>query len=240
MAIRRLWNERSLRASWGTDPDHGRSPVARVGWQDVVPCGTRRRVIAFDVDGTLTTRDCVVPFLRRVAGTAGLVAGLGRRAIVLVPALAHRDRDRLKELASEVVFAGRRAEEIDAAGRDFAAHVSSAWLRDDTVRTLSEHRRNGDHIVLVSASYVAYLVPLAEHLGGAHVIGTELAVGSDGRCTGSLDGGNCRGAAKVVRLHRWLDERFGGRGNVTLWAYGDSRGDEPMLADADHPVWVGR
>ena len=52
--------------------------------------------------------------------------------------------------------------------------------------------------------------------------------------------GNCRGAAKVVRLHRWLDERFGGRRNVTLWAYGDSAGDEAMLADADHAVWVGR
>ena len=27
-------------------------------------------VAAFDVDGTVTTDDCVVPFLRRVAGTA--------------------------------------------------------------------------------------------------------------------------------------------------------------------------
>ena len=93
---------------------------------------------------------------------------------------------------------------------------------------------------LVSASYTCYLDPLAEHLGGAHVIGSRLVVGDDGRCTGALDGGNCRGAAKVVRLHRWLDDRFGGRGNVTLWAYGDSPGDEPMLADADHAVWVGR
>ena len=175
-----------------------------------------------------------------MSGTAGLVAGLGRRGLELVPALARRDRDRLKAIASDVVFAGRPVEEIDTAGREFAAHVASSWLRHDTVQTLREHRHNGDHIVLVSASYVAYLVPLADRFGGADVIGTQLAVDGDGRCTGALDGGNCRGAAKVVRLHRWLDRRFGGRDNVTLWAYGDSRGDEPMLADADHPVWVGR
>jgi phosphoserine phosphatase len=25
-----------------------------------------------------------------------------------------------------------------------------------------------------------------------------------------------------------------------LWAYGDSAGDEALLARADHPTWVGR
>ena len=197
-------------------------------------------IAAFDVDGTLTTRDCVVPFLRRVAGTVGLVAGLGRRAPELIPALARRDRDGLKSLATAAVFTGRSIDDVDAAGRQFAERVASSWLRDDVATTLEEHRRNGAHVALVSASYEAYLIPLAARLGGADVIGTRLAVDSDGRCTGALDGGNCRGAAKVVRLHRWLDERFGGRANVTLWAYGDSPGDEPMLADADHPVWVGR
>ena len=197
-------------------------------------------VAAFDVDGTLTTRDCVVPFLRLVAGTSGLLAGLGRRIGEVASAAARRDRDRLKELATAAVFTGRSAEEVGATGRQFAARVATSWLRDDIVDVLHGHRRNGAHIALVSASYTCYLEPLAGHLGGAHVIGTRLVVGDDGRCTGALDGGNCRGAAKIVRLHRLLDEQFGGRRNVTLWAYGDSPGDEPMLADADHPVWVGR
>ena len=90
----------------------------------------------------------------------------------------------------------------------------------------------------MSASYAVYVRPLVARLGVAEAIGSELAVDEAGRCTGALDGGNCRGAAKVVRLHRMLGQRFGGRANVTLWAYGDSRGDEAMLADADHPIWV--
>ena len=197
-------------------------------------------IAAFDVDGTLTTRDCVAPFLRRVAGTAGLLAGLARRSPQLLPAAVHRDRDRLKSLATGVVFAGRRIAEVDDAGRRFAEHVASSWLREEAVATLHEHLDEGHHVVLVSASYEVYLVPLAAGLGDVDVIGTRLAVASDGTCSGELDGGNCRGAAKVVRLHRWLDDRFGGRRNVTLWAYGDSAGDEAMLADADHPVWMGK
>ncbi|HET9665758.1 MAG TPA: HAD-IB family hydrolase [Desertimonas sp.] len=197
-------------------------------------------VAAFDVDGTLTTRDCVVPFLRRVAGTTGLVTGLARRSHQVLPAAVGRDRDRLKELATRVVFAGRRADEVDEVGRRFAVHIAASWLRDDRVATLRRHLEDGHHVVLVSASYEAYLVPLAAQLGDVGVIGTRLGVAADGSCTGELDGGNCRGTAKVVHLHRWLGERFGGRRNVTLWAYGDSAGDEAMLADADHGVWVGR
>jgi phosphoserine phosphatase len=50
--------------------------------------------------------------------------------------------------------------------------------------------------------------------------------------------GNCRGIAKVARLHAWLDEHHGGRAAVELWAYGDSPGDHAMLADADRPEWA--
>ena len=42
------------------------------------------------------------------------------------------------------------------------------------------------------------------------------------------------------RLHAYLDERFGGRTAVELWAYGDSPGDLELLADADHAVWTKR
>ena len=80
----------------------------------------------------------------------------------------------------------------------------------------------------------------AEQLGlsPGRVVGTELGVDADGRCSGLLVGGNCRGDAKVERLHAWLDAHHGGREAVELWAYGDSAGDAAMLADADHGVWV--
>jgi phosphatidylglycerophosphatase C len=195
-------------------------------------------VAAFDFDRTVTTRDCVVPFLRRVAGTVPFAARMAVASPRIVPAIARGDRDRAKHDATRIVFAGRRLVDVDAAGTDFAGVVVRSWLRPDTVARLRWHQESGHDVVLVSASFTTYLLPLGRHLGVDAVLGTELAVGDDGLLTGLLVGANCRGVEKVERLHRWLGERHGGRANVELWAYGDSPGDRHLLADADHPVWV--
>lgn len=202
------------------------------------PAEQRAVVVAFDVDGTVTTRDCVVPFLRQVAGTTQLVLRLARSARRLVPAAARRDRDALKALAARAAFAGRPIGEVQAAATVFAARIERELLRPDTVARLRWHRAAGHTVVFVSASFGAYLRPVAEHLDVAGVIATELVVGPDGRCTGALLGGNCRGPAKVDRLHRWLDEHHGGRTAVEVWAYGDSAGDRELLADADRGIWA--
>jgi phosphatidylglycerophosphatase C len=193
-----------------------------------------RTVAAFDVDGTLTTHDCVVPFLRRVAGWRPLVATVARRPVLAASvALGRGDRDRLKELAVGAAVRGRPYAELEALAEPFADHVHRERMRTDTVARLHWHRAQGHDVVLVSASLGVYLRPLAERLGVEHVIGTEVVVGPDGRCTGDLEGGNCRGPEKARRLARWLD---GSAAHVV--AYGDSAGDRELLAAADVGVWV--
>lgn len=198
-------------------------------------------VAAFDVDGTLTTRDCVVPFLRRVAGVGPVVRGLARRPGRLGAAVARRRRDDLKALATRAAFSGRDVAAVERLAEEFAADVAAHHLRDDTTARLRWHRDQGHRIVLVSASYEVYLRPLGDRLGVDGVLGTRLEV-RDGRYTGALDGPNCRGAEKVRRLHAWLDEgpvaERPARRAVQVWAYGDSAGDDELLADADHPVRV--
>lgn len=196
-------------------------------------------VAAFDVDGTLTSRDCVVPFMRAVNGALRTVAGLAIQTHRLVPALVRRDRDAIKALSSEVVFAGRAIADVDAEGVIFSDMVMESWIRPDALVRLRDHQARGHDVVLVSASFGAYLRPLGERLGVTAVICTELVADQAGCCTGALDGGNCRSDEKVVRLHAWLAEHRGGRERVELWAYGDSAGDVPMLVDADHAVWMG-
>jgi len=195
-------------------------------------------VAAFDVDGTVTTRDCVVPFLRHIGGTMPLAARLGLSTGRLVPALARRDRDQLKAQAARIVFTGRPIAAVEDAGVRFAAMIERSWLRPDTIARVHWHRDAGHDVVLVSASFAVYLRPLAARLDIPAVLATELVVGGNGLCTGALAGGNCRGPEKVRRLHAWLDARHGGRSGVVLWAYGDSLGDRELLADADYPVWA--
>ena len=54
--------------------------------------------------------------------------------------------------------------------------------------------------------------------------------------TGALSGANVRKAEKARRLSDWLRRRR----PYELWAYGDSSGDDELLAMADHPTWIGR
>jgi phosphatidylglycerophosphatase C len=206
---------------------------------DLPPCVAVSTVVAaFDVDGTVTTRDCVVPFLRRVAGTAAMAGRLATRSHRLLPALARRDRDALKAEATRAIFTGRPIAEVDDVATTFAEHVAGDWLRQDTVERIRFHAAAGHRVAFVSASYGVYLRPLAERLGVDGVVATELEVDVDGRCTGELVDGNCRGPEKARRLLAWLDANHGGRDAVELWAYGDSPGDRELLAAADRPVWV--
>lgn len=193
--------------------------------------------MAFDLDGTLTTRDCVVPFMWSVVGRARLAARLLARIHHLAAPSIRRERDRLKAVATEAVFTGLDAADLRERGGRYAERVVADRLRSDTNARLAWHREQGHEIVLVSASYEVYLWRLAELLGADAALGTRLEV-VDGRCTGALDGPNCRGPEKVRRLHEWLVDRHGDRRAVELWAYGDSVGDRELIADADHGVWV--
>jgi HAD superfamily hydrolase (TIGR01490 family) len=192
-------------------------------------------VAAFDVDGTLTAGDCVLPFLRRAAGRR-LATALLARPVALVAALARRDRDRLKELAC-TTLAGLPSDEVDLLGLQFAREIAASRLRDDTVARLRRHRELGHTVVLASASLDPYLGPLGELLEVDEVVCTRLER-ADGRLSGRLDGAHCRGVEKARRVRELLAAR--GLEDAELWAYGDSRDDEPLLESADHGVRVGR
>ncbi len=198
-----------------------------------------RRIVAFDVDGTITTRDCVVPFMRVVTGARRIAPRLARRPDRLAPIALRRDRDALKALAAAAAFRGLDVSGLYDAGTVFAQQVHRRWLRAETVESLNGHLEAGDTVVLVSASFEVYLRPLAELLGAHDVLATRLGE-RDGVATGVLDGANCRGPEKVRRLHEWLDEHHGGRDEVHVTAYGDSSGDRELLADADVAHWVRR
>ncbi len=193
-------------------------------------------VAAFDVDGTLTVRDCVVPFLERLAGRARLVGGVAIHPLAVTGAAIRRDRDRFKALAIRAVFSGRDAASVAARGTAFAAMVHAEWMRPDTSARLAWHRREGHAVVLVSASLGPYLHPLGELLGADGVLCTEAALGDDGRYTGRLMGDNCRGPEKLRRLRTWLAERD--LSDAEIWAYGDSAGDRELLAAAHRPMLV--
>jgi phosphatidylglycerophosphatase C len=192
-------------------------------------------IAAFDVDGTLTTRDCVRPFLERAAGRRRVITSMLRRPFATVVAAVRRDRDRFKEIIVGGSLRGKLIADVETTGEQFAQYILVNWLRPDTLRRLRWHQQAGHRIVLVSASLAAYLRPLALRLGIDDVLCTDSTRAGD-RYGDRLVGLNCRADEKRRRLEQWLEEQRWVHAEV--WAYGNSAGDRELLARADHAVWV--
>lgn len=193
-------------------------------------------IAAFDLDGTLSRRDTVLPFLARVAGRGAVAAALARESRALWRMRAGGDhRDVAKAALLARVLDGRVHDELRIAGERFAAELAGSGLRNDVLARLRWHQSAGHAVVIVTAALDVYAAPLAARLG-AVALATRLAVDEHGRCTGEIDGANCRGEEKVRRIRAHFD----GAAVMTLWAYGDSADDEALLASADVAVRVGR
>jgi phosphatidylglycerophosphatase C len=185
---------------------------------------------AFDLDHTLTRRDCVLPFLVRVAGWPRVLVAVLRNAPLLVwVAVGRGSRDAAKAAMVRGIFTGRDVAQVNALGEAFAKDTAQNWMLANTVERLRWHQAQGHTTALVSASLAPYVGPLGDLLGFHHVLCTEIAADGTGMQTGELVGQNCRGAEKVRRLEQCFPVR-----PTTVWAYGDSAGDREMLAWSDH------
>lgn len=193
-------------------------------------------VAAFDFDGTLTRGDSLIPWLRGGLGAARLGWALARTS----PALAAWQIGRISNEAAKLVLlrhtvAGRSRGELARWTEAFLRDTLPGLLDPRALRRLAAHQAAGHRCVMVSASPEVYLEPVARQLGFDALLCSQLEW-QDERATGRLRGPNCYGEEKVRRLQAW----WGEQPPSTLWAYGDTRGDRPMLALADHGIYVGR
>lgn len=203
--------------------------------------GTAPAVAAFDFDGTLTQRDTFMPFLARGLGWPRFAWAIIRclpwlagYALRLVP------NDVAKQKLMLATLKGRSILEMDDWTTRWLANDFPGQLRDWTVARLAWHQQEGHCCVMVSASPNIYLERVARQLGFDDLICTEMAV-RDSHLTGLMRTPNCYGEQKVVRLTAWMEARFGlgSASAVTLYAYGDTAGDKPMLRMAGQAWYRG-
>lgn len=187
-------------------------------------------VVAFDFDGTLTTRDSYTAFLRWRAGAVRYHIGLIRLVPAAIAYLGHRNRGRIKAAATKEFLRGVPRKRIEADAQAFAKLMAPRLLRPDAVRTWRRWGQRRAKLVIVTASPQLVVAPFARGLGADMLLGTELVFDEQDRATGAFASANCRGAEKVRRLQ----EVFGPDIRLRA-AYGDTSGDREMLAIADEP-----
>ena len=215
-------------------------------------------VAAFDFDGTLTHGDTLLPFLATALGWPRFAWALLRSSPWLVGhALRLVRNDIAKARLFKAALQGVATVDMQRWAERWASEQLPRQLRgaqDPTMARLAWHRAAGHCCVMVSASPDIYLERAAELLGFDGLVCTQMEVdltgnelkgpGSqvDEQLSGRMKTPNCYGEQKVIRLQAWLAERYDPAelASMTLYAYGDTSGDKPMLRMAQQAWYRGK
>ena len=189
----------------------------------------------FDFDGTLIKGDSIIRFCFW-ARKKGLCSAFGLlRAGVLGALYMGKIITAEQSKAGSLSFLkGKTKAEVDAIAREFCDTVLIPNLYPEGVKRIEEHLQNGDEVWLVSASTAFYLEPLREHLHLTNLLGTRMHVDENGIFTGLIDGHNCRGVEKTLRIAEVLAATDCMVDYATSHGYGDTAGDIPMLMLCEH------
>lgn len=188
----------------------------------------------FDFDGTLIRGDSIVRFCRfaRKKGAAG--AGALLRAGWLAALYGLHCISAEKAKAGALAFLnGWTEDRITPLADAFCREELIPRLYPEGVAQLRRLRQEGARVWLVSASPEFYLKPLAKELGLDALIATRYDPAQ-----GCIAGNNCRGTEKVLRIAEVMAARGEEVDYAASWAFGDSRGDAPMLRLCGHKVGV--
>ena len=194
------------------------------------PGSDARPVAFFDFDGTLTTGDTLMPFLKYVVGRRLYYTKLALVSPVLAAYFAKLlPNDIAKQVVLKHYLAGYHIDELYALGQRFSEEVIPAMLQPEGMERLRWHQEQGHDCVLVSASMDVYLNAWARREHFSEVISTALETDADGHVTGRIQGENCHGREKLRRVLVWRDCR----NPLETFAYGDTSGDLPLVAFVD-------
>ncbi|HZG23092.1 MAG TPA: HAD family hydrolase [Chitinophagaceae bacterium] len=183
-----------------------------------------RRIAFFDFDGTLTTKDTLLEFIRFYKGSLWFYVGF----LVYSPFLVAYKLKIIpnyvaKQKVLEFFFKGESIENFQKQCALFSQKILPGLIRPKAMKELELLKSSNSTIVIVSASAENWIKDWADK-NGLQLLGTKLA--TDGkRITGKIDGKNCYGNEKVCRIRQHYELSAYNE----IFCYGDSAGDKEML-----------
>jgi phosphatidylglycerophosphatase C len=184
-----------------------------------------RKIAFFDFDGTITRKDTLLEIIKFIKGTAAFYAGLLMNSPwLLAYKMKFLPNDQAKQKILAYFFAGMPEQTFQEKCDLFAEKKLPGLIRPRAIEEISKLRSLGFDIVVISASAGNWIREWTSSYA-LELVSSKLEV-HNGLITGRLEGKNCHGAQKVVRiLEQWDLEEY-----EEIFAYGDSSGDRPMLA----------
>ena len=108
-------------------------------------------------------------------------------------------------------------------------------IRTKAEELIDWHRKQGDELLIITATNSFVTGPIAERLGVPNLLATDPETVNN-RFTGKVAGIPCFQQGKVERYRQWLLQNAKNPGQT--WFYSDSHNDVPMLELVMHPVAV--
>jgi HAD superfamily hydrolase (TIGR01490 family) len=178
----------------------------------------------FDFDGTITTDDSLIKFIRFVVGDIVFIIGM----VVLSPMLiAYKlkliPNYKAKQYMLSYFFKGMSEEKFMQVANEYSLNHIDTILRPKAMEKIAWHKEQGHKIVIVSASIECWLKPWCNE-NNLELIATKLDI-KNGILTGKLLTNNCYGIEKVNRIQ----EHYNLNDYNYIYAYGDSSGDKELL-----------
>lgn len=119
--------------------------------------------------------------------------------------------------------------------REFMAECVQSLMLPQAVALLQRHKKQGDFLLIITATNAFVARPIAEYLGVDDIIATEPEIKGN-LYTGNFLGTPCFQGGKIINLNHWLKEH-----QYTLddsYFYSDSINDLPLLECVSEPVVV--
>jgi len=192
-----------------------------------------RPIAFFDFDGTITTKDTLLEFIKFSKGTIPFYIGFALNSPWLI---AYRlkliSNQKAKERILAWFFHNMPLEAFQRSCDEFAQTSIPALIRPKALHEIRQLQEKGFAVVIVSASPENWLQQWTSGLE-VDLIATRLEtkqLKDSIRLSGKIQGINCHGQEKVRRIKEAYDlSDFD-----NIHAYGDTSGDKPMLALAAH------
>jgi phosphatidylglycerophosphatase C len=183
-----------------------------------------KNLALFDFDGTITKRDSFLEFIKYYKGRTSFILGL----IILSPILflykiGIIKNWRAKEMVFTYFFRNESFKEFSSKCEDFSLEIIPNMVKPKAMQKILGHLNKGDRVIIISASFENWLIDWCKSMH-IELIGSKIEV-RENLVTGKIYGKNCFGNEKVNRLNQYLDiSKYS-----EIYAYGDSKGDFPLL-----------
>jgi HAD superfamily hydrolase (TIGR01490 family) len=184
-----------------------------------------RQIAFLDFDGTITTKDTLLEMIKFSKGSFRFYLGfLINSPWLLAWKAGIISNQRAKERMLTWFFGGMQLDHFQDTCNRFASTAIPNLIRPKALSEIRLLQEKAVEVVIVSASPANWLQPWTDQLGTA-LLATRLET-SNQTVTGNILDRNCHGDEKVRRIR----ESYNLSDYDYIIAYGDSKGDKPMLA----------